>query len=93
MTKKVEPLPLRQSDDGKWEVKNPSGKWIKCYTEADAKIISNAPIVRAKLDEATLPDKALAAKLEKTAEIQNKYNMGTAARYFQKMAKRARGQK
>lgn len=92
MLKKVEPLKLRQSDDGNWEIENVANHWIKCETKEDAEIISNAPIVRAKLDRTTRPDNVLAAELDKTAEILDKYNIGSEARYFRAMAKLARGQ-
>ena len=92
MAKPAKPLPLRQSDDGKWEVKNVPGNWIKCENEADAKILSNAPIIRAKIYETILPDKALAAELDKTAEILKRYRISDY-RFFRAMAKRARGQK
>ena len=91
MTKSAKPLPLRQSDDGSWEVENVPGNWIKCETKEDAEIISNAPIVRAKLDRTMRPDKALAAELDKTSEILDKYNIETTARYFRAMAELARG--
>ena len=92
MTKKVEPFRLRQSDDGNWEVENVTGHWIKCETKKDAELISNAPIVRAKLDRTTLPHNALAVELDKAAEILDKYNMEPTARYSRAMAKKARGQ-
>jgi hypothetical protein len=91
MLKKVEPLQLRQSDDGSWEVENVTGHWIKCETKEDAELLSNAPIVRAKLDRTTCPDNALAAELDKAAEMLDKYNMGPTARYFRAMAEKARG--
>ena len=92
MFKKVEPLQLRQSDAGDWEVENVANHWIKCETKEDAELISNAPIVRAKLDRTTRPDYVLAAELDKTAEMLDKYNMGSESRYFRAMAKLARGQ-
>lgn len=91
MTKKVEPLPLRQSDDGTWEVKNDSGIWIKCENEEDAKILSNAPIVLKESFEVFHPNEKVAAKLDETAEKMEQYNMSLGSRYFQAMAKRARG--
>lgn len=91
MSKPPESLPLRQSNDGKWEVENVPGHWVKCETKKDAEIISNAPIVRAKLDRTMCPNKALTAELDKTAEILDKYNMRPTARYFRAMAKRAKG--
>jgi len=91
MSKSEKPLPIRQSDDGKWEVRDASGNWIKCETEEDAKILSNARIVRTKLDKAAIPDKVLAAEFDNTAEVLDKYNWRTTARYFRAMAKRARG--
>jgi hypothetical protein len=89
MLKKVEPLQLRQSDDGNWEVENVTGHWIKCETKEDAELISDAPIIRAELDRTICPDKTLAAELDKAAEILDKYNMGPTARYFRAMAEKA----
>jgi len=93
MTRSTKPLPLRQSDDRSWEVENIPGHWIKCETKKDAEIISNAPIVRAKLDRTMCPNKVLAAELDKAAEILDKYNMRSTARYFRAMAEKAKGEK
>jgi hypothetical protein len=41
MPKSTEPLPIRQSDDGKWEVKDAFGNSIKCETKEDAEILAN----------------------------------------------------
>ena len=90
MLKKVESLQLRQSDDGNWEVENVANHWIKCETKEDAELISNAPIIRAKLDRTTRPDNVLATELDKTAEMLDKYNMRSEAHYFRAMAKLAR---
>ena len=43
MKKSLGPLPLRQAHRGKWEIENVTGKWIKCETEADGKVLSDAP--------------------------------------------------
>jgi hypothetical protein len=95
MPKEVKSLPIRQSDDGKWEVKMKSNNcdWVKCETEEDAKIFSNVPIVRDKLAEAALPDEGLAAKLDDITRVFDKYNMSNGVRYFRTMAKRVRGKK
>jgi len=90
MSRTPEPLPIRQSDDGKWEVENVSGNWIKCRTKKDAEILSNAPIVRSKIYETIFPNKALAAELDKTAKILKQYRISDY-RFFRAMAKRARG--
>ena len=91
MTKKAEPLPLRQSDDGKWEVENSSGIWIKCENEEDAKILSNAPIVLQESFEVFHPNEKAAAMLDRTAEKMEQYNMSFGGRYFRAMAEKARG--
>jgi len=91
MSKLPKPFLLRQSDDGKWEVEMRADKWVKCETKEDAEILSNAPIVRAELDEAMCPNEILATKLEKTAEKLEQYNRCADARYFRAMAKLARG--
>ena len=91
MPKSAEPLPIRQSDGSKWEVENVPGNWIKCGTEADAKIISNAPVVLQESYETFLPNKTVAARLDKTAEKLEQYNMGFHARRFRRRAKLARG--
>jgi len=91
MSKSAKPLPLRKSYDGKWEVKNDSGTWIKCETKKDAEILSNGPIVLDEFHKTPLPDEGMAAKLKKTAEKQEQYKMLSTARFFRAMAKRARG--
>jgi len=91
MSKKVEPLPLRQSNDGRWEVENDSGIWIKCKNEEDAKILSKAPIVLQESFEVFHPNEKVAAKLDETAEKMEQYNMSLGSRYFREMAKCARG--
>jgi len=90
MSKSAKPLPIRQSDDGKWEVENVPGNWIKCETKKEADTLSNAPIVRAKIYETIFPNKALAAELDKTAEILKQYRISDY-RFFRAMAKRAIG--
>jgi hypothetical protein len=92
MPNKVKSLPLRKSDDGKWEVENVPGKWIKCETEEDAKTISNAPIVLDEFYKVSLPNERVAAKLDKTAEILKQYRISDY-RFFRAMTKRARGKK
>jgi hypothetical protein len=92
MPKSPEPLPIRQSNDGKWEVNNLSGKWIKCETQEDAEIISNAPVIEALWLKTRRPNKALAARLENTAEKLEQYGMDTDARRFRTWAKLARGE-
>ena len=91
MPKLPEPLPLRQSNDGKWKVKNNSGNWIKCETKEDAKILSNAPIVWHESYKASRPNKSLADRLDRTAEKMEQYNMGSTARRFRNRAKLMRG--
>ena len=91
MSNPTESLPIRQSDDGKWEVQAKSGKWIECETKEDAEILSNAPVLEALWLETRPLNKALAARLEKTAEKMEQYNMRTGARRFRKWAKLARG--
>ena len=91
MPKSAEPLSLRQCDDGKWEVENVPDNWIKCETKKDAEILSNGPIVLDEFYKTSLPNEAMAAKLEKTVEKQEQYNMLSTARFFQAMAEKARG--
>ncbi len=91
MSKLQKPLPLRQSDDGKWEVKNLSGKWIKCETKADARVLSDASILEALWLETRPLNKVLAARLENTAEKMEWFNMRTDASRFRRWAKLARG--
>jgi len=91
MSKSAKPLPIRQSDDGKWEIKNDSGTWIECETKKDAEILSNGPIVLDEFYKTSLPNEAMTAKLEKTAKKQEQYKMLSTARFFRAMAKKARG--
>jgi hypothetical protein len=93
MHKKVKPLLLRETNDGKWEVKNYSGRWIECRTKRDAEILSNAPVIEALWLETRSKNKALADRLENTAKKMEQYNMRTTARFFRKWAKLARGEK
>ena len=66
--KSAKPLPLRQSDDGGWEVENIPGNCTKCEDETDAKILSNAPIVLQESFEVFHPNEKVADKLDRTAE-------------------------
>ena len=84
-------LLIRQSDNGKWEVRMRGGKWVICETEADAKILSYAPVLEALWLKTRPLNNVLAARLEKTAEKMNQYKMRTDARRFQKWANLARG--
>jgi hypothetical protein len=86
------PLPLRQTNDGSWEVQSDSKQWVKCDTESDAKIISNAPLVLETSNKISFPNKAIADQLEETATILAKYKFGTASRFFQQRAESARGE-
>ena len=91
MLNTVKHLPLRQSDDGKWEVENNPGNWIKCETKADAEILSNAPIVLHESYEAFNPDESLADRLDRTAEKMEQYNISFGARFFRNRAELMRG--
>ena len=82
MSKSAKPLPIRQSDDG---------KWVRCEIEADAKVLSDAPVLEALWLKTRPLNKAIAARLENTAEKMEQYNMRTNARRFRKWAKLARG--
>ena len=93
MSKSAKPLPLRRSDDGKWEIKNDSGTWIECETKKDAEILSNSPIVLDEFYKISLPNEEMAAKLERTAEKQEQYKMLSTARFFRNRAKLAKGNK
>jgi hypothetical protein len=93
MSKSAKSLPIRQSDDGKWEVENVPNNWIRCENESDAKILSNAPVIEASWLETRPHDKALAARLEHTAEKMEQYNMRADARRLRKWAKLARGER
>ncbi len=92
MSKSAKPLPLRQSDNGKWQVEMRGGKWVRCETEADAKVISDAPVLEALWLKTRPLNKALAARLQNTAEKMEQYNMCTDARRFRNWAKLAKGQ-
>lgn len=91
MSNTAKPLPLRQCDDGRWEVENVPGNWIKCETKEDAEILSNAPIVLQESYEVLPPNGKVAARLDRTAEKMEQYNMSFGARYFRAMAEKARG--
>lgn len=93
MSNTIKPLPITQSDDGKWEVEIRAGKWVKCETKRDAEILSNAPVLEALWLKTRPLNKALAARLENTAEKMEQYNMRTVARRFRIWAKLARGRR
>ena len=93
MSKPPEPLLLRQSGDGKWEVENVPGNRIKCENKADAKILSNAPIVLQESYKISPPNEKVAVKLDRTAEKMKQYNMSLGDRFFRSRAKWARGEK
>ncbi len=67
------------------------GKWVRCETEADAKVLSDAPVLEALWLKTRPLNKALAARLENTAEKMEQYNMRRVAGRFRKWAKLARG--
>ncbi len=92
MSKPAKLLLIRQSDDGELEVENTPGHWIKCENETDAKILSDAPVLEALWLTNRPLDKALAARLENTADKMEQYNMRTDARRFRNWAKIAKGQ-
>ena len=85
-------LPIRQADDGTWEVLNMPEHWTSCDTEADARRISNAPLILERSFQAVYPDESIAAQLDETAEILAKYNIGFGSRFFHNRAKLARGE-
>jgi hypothetical protein len=92
MSKSAKPLPRRQCDDGKWEVEMRGGKWVRCETEADAKVLSDAPVLEVSWLKNRPLIKALVTRLESTAEKMETYEMRTDARRFRKWAKLASGQ-
>jgi hypothetical protein len=83
---------MKQSDDGNWEVQMRSGKWIRCETETDAKVLSDAPVLEASWLENRSLIETLVARLENTAEKMERYNMRTDARRFRNWAEIAKGQ-
>ena len=92
MSNKAKYLPIRLSGDGKWEIKTRGGKWLKCETQKDATVLSEAPILEESWRLKGRPsDKTWAARLECTAEKLDQYNMCTDARRFRTLAKRAKG--
>jgi hypothetical protein len=80
------PHPLRQTEDGEWEVEIPPGNWMKCVTESDARRISNYPALEERASRATAPDQTLAAELEATADVLQRYNIGCDSRFFRSRA-------
>jgi hypothetical protein len=67
LSKSAEPLPIRQSDNGKWEVKDPYyGNWIKRDTKEDAEILSNEPVVTVLFKYCSM---ATQEKMEHTMDI------------------------
>jgi hypothetical protein len=91
MSNPTESLPIRQSNDGKWEVENVPGHWIICETKKDAYILSRSPIVLNKSYTTKISNKALAAELDKTSDVIERYDMFYACRLFRKRAKLVRG--
>ena len=59
----AEALPLKESDDGDWQVENVSGNWITCSNRHDAQILSDAPVVLSQ-SWSEPPTEDLADKLE-----------------------------
>ena len=86
-----QPHPLRQTEDGQWEVEIPPGNWMKCATESDARRISKYPVLEEKACYATPPDQALAAELEATADVLEKYGFGPNSRFFRSRGEDMRG--
>lgn len=86
------PLPLRQTEDGTWEVQNRPGHWIACYSELDAKTVADAPVVLERTWYTVPPDADVAAELEKTADMLEKYNIGFGSRFLRWRAKHTRGE-
>ncbi len=80
------PLPLRQVEDGTWEVEDSPGNWMKCETRSDARTISSAPVLLEKSYDVMLPDQKIAAELEATADILERYNIGWGSRFFRHRA-------
>ncbi|MBN2181553.1 MAG: hypothetical protein JW715_06540 [Sedimentisphaerales bacterium] len=91
MPKSTEPLPLRLSDEGIWEVENSPSNWIKCQTKEDADILSNAPVIEELWLKTRSYNEELSAGLDKTADKLEKYNILSEARRFRIWAKLARG--
>jgi hypothetical protein len=81
------PLPIRQTDDGQWEVENSPGHWTKCETKADATAISNAPLLRERSFHTDYPNEGIAAELEETAAVLEKYRIRFDSRFFRRQAK------
>lgn len=85
------PLPIKQTEDGTWEVENRPGHWMKCETESDARTISSAPVLLQESNRATHPDNRIAAELEATADVLERYNIGWDSRFFRHRAEVIRG--
>lgn len=85
------PLPLRQTEDGTWEVENSPDNWMRCETEGDARKVSNAPLLLERSYNVRLPDQRIAAELEATADTLHRYNIGWGSRFFHHRAEVVRG--
>lgn len=88
----AQPLPMRQAQNGTWEVENSPGNWVRCHTEEDARMLSNAPIVLDRSYRTQFPDNALATELEETAAILEEYTIGWGSRFMRWRAQCARGE-
>ncbi len=80
-------LPFRQADDDTWEVENSQDHWTRCETKEDAMAISNAPLILEKSFKVVYPDENVAAEMEATADVLEKYNIGFGSRFFRQRAK------
>lgn len=85
----AEPLPLKQSGAGKWQVENVPGNWIACCNEEDAHILSNAPVLLGQ-SRSSPPSDALASNLEEAAQKLEDHKIGFTSRYFRARAQSVR---
>lgn len=86
------PLPVRQLPDGPWQVliSEYDDVWLTCDSQAHARIIANARVLEEEAMEQRNPDEKLAAELENTAKVMDRYRMGFGSRSLKSRAEEIR---
>ena len=91
MSQKPDPLEVRKTNDGKWQVLLvPDDHWLSCDSESDARLIAIARVYEHEYTFRTRTDPDFPSDLERLAGLFDKYHIGFGAQLLRDIAKHAR---
>jgi hypothetical protein len=84
-------FPVRHVEGRGWEVLIAGREnWLSCRNDEDARTLSNASMLEVDVLEGRRRGEEFAAKLERLADMLERYRMGFGSRFFRSSARDAR---